>query len=58
MNIQTSAEAWEVLSGLLDHGPAAVVWHEGRGCVRENSDTVLELKETRSSPGHTSRRKS
>jgi hypothetical protein len=44
MDIETSAEAWEVLSGLLDHGPVAVVWHEGRGCVRADFDTILELK--------------
>jgi hypothetical protein len=44
METETSSEAWEVLSGLLNHGPVAVVWHEGRGCVREDFDTILELK--------------
>jgi hypothetical protein len=42
--METSAEAWTVLAGLLDHGPLAVVWHEGKGCVRVEFDTVLELK--------------
>ena len=41
---ETSSEAWRVLSGLLNHGPVAVVWHEGRGCVRAEFGTVLELK--------------
>jgi len=41
---ETSSEAWTVLAGLLDHGPVAIVWHEGRGCVREDFDTILELK--------------
>lgn len=41
MDTETSSEAWEVLSGLLDHGPVAVVWHEGRGCVRSDFDTVV-----------------
>jgi len=44
MEQETSSEAWAVLAGLLDHGPLAVVWHEGNGCVREDFDTVLELK--------------
>lgn len=44
MDIQTSAEAWEALSGLLNHGPVAVVWHDGRGCTRSEFDTVLELR--------------
>jgi hypothetical protein len=41
---ETSAEAWATLAGLLDHGPVAVVWHNGRGCVREDFDTILERK--------------
>lgn len=41
---QTSAEAFATLAGLLAHGPVAVVWHEGRGCVRTDFDTVIELK--------------
>jgi hypothetical protein len=43
--METSAEAWAVLAGLLDHGPLAVVWHEGSGSARSDFDTVLELRE-------------
>jgi len=41
---ETSAEAFATLAGLLDRGPLAVVWHEGRGCVREDFDTILQLQ--------------
>jgi len=43
--METSAEAWTALAALLDRGPLAVIWHEGKGCVRENFDTILELKD-------------
>lgn len=42
--METSAEAWGALAGLLDHGPLAVVWHEGSGPTRADFDTVLELR--------------
>lgn len=42
--METSAEAWTALAGLLDREPLAVIWHEGKGCVREDFDTILELK--------------
>jgi len=42
--METSAEAWAVLAGQLDHGPLAVVWHEGNGPSRSDFDTVLELR--------------
>lgn len=42
--METSPEAWTVLAGLLDHGPLAVVWHEWRGCVRSDFDTIVEKK--------------
>ena len=38
----TNSEAWVKLAGLLDHGPVAVVWHDGRGCTRSDFDTVLD----------------
>ena len=41
---ETSAEAWATLAGLLDRGPLAVVWHDGRGCVRTDFDTILQLQ--------------
>ena len=41
---ETSAEAWVTLAGLLDRGPLAVVWHDGRGCVRTDFDTILQLQ--------------
>ena len=42
----TNSEAWVKLAGLLDHGPVAVVWHDGRGCTRSDFDTVLERTES------------
>lgn len=44
MAMETSAEAWTTLAGLLEHGPLAVVWHEGGGSSRSDFDTVLELQ--------------
>lgn len=41
---ETSAVAWLTLADLLDGCPMAVVWHDGRGCVREDFDTILERK--------------
>ena len=41
---ETSAEAFATLAGLLDRGPLAVVWHDGRGCVRTDFDTILQLQ--------------
>jgi len=41
---ETSAEAWATLAGMLDRGPLAVVWHDGRGCVRTDFDTILQLQ--------------
>lgn|SRR5664280_1532054 len=42
--METSAEARATLAGLLDHGPLAVMWHEGSGSSRSDFDTVLELR--------------
>jgi len=42
--METSAEAWAALAGLLDHGSLAVVWHDrGEGDL-VNFDTVIERK--------------
>jgi len=42
--METSAEAWTVLAGLLDHGPLAVVWHDRSEGDLVNFDTVIERK--------------
>ena len=42
--METSAEAWATLAGLLDQGSLAVMWHEGSGSSRSDFDTVLELR--------------
>ena len=42
--METSAEAWTVLAGLLDHGPLAVVWHDRTEGDLVNFDTVIERK--------------
>jgi len=42
--METSAEAWAVLAGLLDHGSLAVVWHDRSEGDLINFDTVIERK--------------
>jgi hypothetical protein len=42
---KTSEQSWlEMFERLVQQGSLAIVWHEGRGCCREDFDTVVQLQ--------------